>query len=255
MKNEIMSMQNVIDIGNAFYTSGCFTDVKSAAQAIVKIQAGQELGILPFASMTGIHLIQGKATIGGHLIAAQIKASDKYDYQVIERSNERCEIEFFEGKKKLGKIAFTAQDAARAGTQNMTKYPSNMLFNRAISNGYKTYCPDVFMAPVYTPEEFDQSSVEVEGEATTATPEQAAQSEPAKIIELPVLSKSHESFGAMIEWMKKGGTVEALRSKYQISNELANEMVNLAKPDPAMTTQTQIHEDNKQEPATAKRPF
>jgi hypothetical protein len=66
----------------AFAESGMFTDVKSAAQAIVKIQAGQEIGIPPFASMTGIHIIQGKPTIGAGLIASRVKGSGKYDYRV-----------------------------------------------------------------------------------------------------------------------------------------------------------------------------
>lgn len=47
-----------------------------------------------------------------------------------------------------------ASDAAKAGTQNMGKFPRNMLFARCISNGVKWFCPDIFLgAPVYTPEE------------------------------------------------------------------------------------------------------
>jgi hypothetical protein len=35
----------------------------------------------------------------------------------------------------------------------MDKFPANMLFARAISNGVKWFTPDVFQGPVYVPEE------------------------------------------------------------------------------------------------------
>ena len=47
---------DIMSMGKAFAESGMFTDIKTAAQAIVKIQAGQEIGLPPFASMTGIHI-------------------------------------------------------------------------------------------------------------------------------------------------------------------------------------------------------
>jgi len=53
-----------MSISQSFAESGMFPDIKSAAQAAVKIQAGKEFGIQPFASMTGIHIIAGKPVIG-----------------------------------------------------------------------------------------------------------------------------------------------------------------------------------------------
>ena len=53
----------------ALFKSGYFSDVKSEAQAIVKVMAGAELGLQPFASMTGIHIISGKPTLSANLIA------------------------------------------------------------------------------------------------------------------------------------------------------------------------------------------
>ncbi len=150
-----LPLTEVISIGKAFAESGMFTDTKSAAQAIVKIQAGQEIGIPPFAAMTGIHIIQGKPTIGAGLIAARVKGSGKYDYKVTEQTEKNCSIEFYQGKDKIGVSAFSIEDAKKAGTKNIDKFPRNMLFARAISNGVKWYCPDVFSGPVYVPEEMD----------------------------------------------------------------------------------------------------
>lgn len=155
IKQSQIPISEIMSIGKAFVDSGMFPDIKSAAMAVVKIQAGQEIGIAPFAAMTGIHIIQGRPTIGAGLIASKIKSSGKYNYKIITHSKEICKIEFFEGKESLGESTFTIEDARKAGTKNLDKFPENMLFARAISNGVKWFCPDVFSGPVYTPEEME----------------------------------------------------------------------------------------------------
>lgn len=154
-----------LSIGKAFAESGMFPDIKSAAQAIVKIQAGQEIGIPPFAAMSGIHIIQGKPTIGAGVMASCVKGSGKYDYRVVESTEQVCSIDFFQGKEKIGNSTFTIADAKKAGTKNLDKFPKNMLFARAMSNGVKWFTPDVFAGPVYTPEEFDVQPTTVEAVA------------------------------------------------------------------------------------------
>jgi hypothetical protein len=151
---------DIMNISKAFYESGMFTDIKSVAQAMVKISAGQEIGIPPFASMTGIHIIQGKPTIGAGLIASRLKGSGKYDYRVVEASEKVCSIDFFQGATKIGNSTFTIEDARKALTKNIDKFPKNMLFARAISNGVKWYCPDIFSGPVYVPEEMQVVTTE-----------------------------------------------------------------------------------------------
>ena len=66
----------------ALQESGYFKDVTSKAQAIVKVMAGAELGLPPFASMTGIHIIQGKPVLGANVIATLVKNDPRYDYQI-----------------------------------------------------------------------------------------------------------------------------------------------------------------------------
>jgi len=157
MSNEIVksSLTEIMSIGKAFAESGMFPDIKTAAQAVVKIQAGAEMGIPPFAAMSGIHIIQGKPTVGAGLMAANVKGSGKYDYRVVESTEKICSIDFYQGKEKIGNSTFTEADAKKAGTKNLDKFPKNMLFARAISNGVKWYTPDVFAGPVYVPEEMD----------------------------------------------------------------------------------------------------
>lgn len=133
------------DIGYHLAKSGCFDDAKSESQVIVKILAGQELGFGPIASMGGVHFIKGKVTAGANLIAAAVKRSGKYNYRVAQMDDQICEIIFYERGEEIGRSIFTAAEAARAGTQNMQKFPKNMLFARAISNGVRWYAPDVFL--------------------------------------------------------------------------------------------------------------
>jgi hypothetical protein len=166
MKNELatiksMPVSDIMTMAKTFAESGMFVDAKQMGQAFVKIQAGQEIGIPPFAAMSGIHIIQGKPTIGAGLIASTVKGSGKYDYTVIQLDDKACELEFFQGSKSLGKSKFTIDDAKKAQTKNIDKFPKNMLFARAISNGVKWYCPDVFSGPVYTPEEMEQVTEDI----------------------------------------------------------------------------------------------
>lgn len=158
----------------AFYQSGMFTDIKSHSQALVKVMAGQEMGIPPFASMTGIHMIDGKPVPGANLIATRIANHPAYNYRVLICTKETCEIDFFESKDNainqetwVGKSSFTIQEAQEAGLlgkNNWKKYPSDMLFARAISRGAKRYAPGIFGGTVfYTPDElgadFDEDGV------------------------------------------------------------------------------------------------
>lgn len=187
-----MPVQEIMSIAKAFAESGMFPDTRQAAQAIVKIQAGQEIGIAPFAAMTGIHIIQGKPTIGAGLIASKVKSSGKYDYKVKEMSDTVCSLDFFEGKEQIGNSTFTIEEAKKAGTKNLDKFPKNMLFARAISNGVKWFCPDVFSGPVYTPEEMNVETVDTPAEVTGSSikePPVAQTKQPEKIEERKVEQK------------------------------------------------------------------
>lgn len=163
MKNEIqlLNTNDVMTNAKLFAESGMFTDAKQMAQAFVKIQAGQEMGIGAFASMTGINIIMGKPTISAGLIAGAVKGSGKYDYKVKEMSEKVCSIDFFQGKDFLGNSTFTIEDAKKQSTKNLDKFPKNMLFARAISNGQKWFCPDIFQISVYVPEEMPQEIQDV----------------------------------------------------------------------------------------------
>jgi hypothetical protein len=155
--------------------------------------------------MSGIHIIQGKPTIGAGIIASRVKGSGKYDYKVMQQDEKACSIDFYQGKDKIGNSTFTIEDAKKAGTKNIDKFPKNMLFARAISNGVKWFCPDVFSGPVYTPEEMiDIPHTEVTERA------------------LPNLSP--KQFEACIKGINEGKTeeVKAFLLNYEVSVQQSN---------------------------------
>jgi hypothetical protein len=164
------SLEEIQRVGRMLAMTGYFAAKGDTPQAIAQIAtqilAGREMGYGPFASVQGIHIIQGKPTLSANLMASAVKNSPRYDYRVREISEKVCRIEFFEyvdGKREsLGISEFTLEQAQKAGVKNLDKYARNMLFARAMSNGVRWFCPDVFSGnAVYVPEEL---GAEVDGE-------------------------------------------------------------------------------------------
>ena len=170
--NELKQTAQLLAMSGYFDTKG--SSEQAIAQLATKILAGREMGFGPYASVNGVHVIQGKPTVSANLMAAAVKSSGRYDYRVRKMDDDIVQIEFFQvagGKlESLGVSTFTKADATKAGTQNLAKFARNMLFARAMSNGVRWYCPDVFMAgSVYTPEEMG-ATVDVEtGEIIEST--------------------------------------------------------------------------------------
>jgi len=173
MTNMIPMPRNVDDLdtmtlGTVLARSGYFQDARDAAQAVVKVLAGRELGFPAIASMRGIHIIKGQVALSANLIAAAIKRSKPtYDYRILAIDETQCSIAFFEDGEQVGVSTFTAAEAKKAGTQNMDKFARNMLFARAMTNGARWYCAGIFGGPIYTPEELG-ATVDGEGEVISA---------------------------------------------------------------------------------------
>lgn len=170
----LVPLAETMQLGEVLARSGFFKDGRDASQAVVKVLAGRELGIGPVASMTGIYIVEGKVSIGANLMAAAVKRSGKYNYRVTQMDATGCSIDFYEKGEKIGVSTFTMQDAQAAGVagkQVWKAYPRNMLFSRALSNGVRWFCPDIFGgAPVYDPEELGATVNGETGEVIDVTP-------------------------------------------------------------------------------------
>lgn len=154
----LTTVADIKEMANLLFSSGCFGGPNDIGKACLKIVAGQEYGFTPYISMTGIHIIQGKPTLSSNLVAAAIKRSGRYDYKVKKNTAEGCTLAAYERGKLLGESTFTFAEAQKAGLiSNPTwqKYPRQMCFARTITELARTYMPDVFGGPVYTPEDFD----------------------------------------------------------------------------------------------------
>lgn len=157
-----------------FEASGLFKDAQGFAAVCVKIAAGAEIGMPPFASMRGIHIVQGQPALGAHIIAGKIKASGRYNYRIVEHSEKVCELAFFENGGEVGRSRFTIEDAQRAGIKRpgsgWDKYTRAMLYARALTQGARWYCADAFQGAVYTREELREAPLEAEAEVVSPPP-------------------------------------------------------------------------------------
>lgn len=168
----IRTMDDLARLSGMLASSGYFKDARDAAQAGVKVLAGLEMGFGAFASMTGIHLIDGKPSVGANLLAQAVKRSGRYNYRVTTHTDQECVIAFYEAGEKIGESSFSMKDAQAAGVAGRgpwKAYPKAMLFARALSQGVRWHCPDVLGGTTaYVPEELGAS---VDGDGNVITVE------------------------------------------------------------------------------------
>jgi hypothetical protein len=180
-----LSLTDIQRCARMFLASGLFP-VKNGppdmqlAQLAVKIMAGQELGIAPFAAARGIDVINGQIAPDAGLTAALVNRSGLYRYSVEVWNAERCDLEWFcraapgtltlnGGWAAIGASSFTIEEAKQAGLLSnpaWSKYPKAMLFARALTQGARAYCPDIFLGAVYSPEELGNITAPVSSTPT-----------------------------------------------------------------------------------------
>ena len=240
-----MTLSDTMTLGETLAKSGYFQDAKQAAQAVVKILAGRELGVGPIASMTGINIIQGQVAIGANVLAATIKRDPRYDYRVLTLTDEACEIAFYEQGREAGRSEFTMQNAQDtkfydakskdwkplASKFNWRSFPRNMLFARAISNGAKWYCPDAAGgSPIYTPEELGASVDGETGEVITITREPEPVTEPPKSEpgpfnpEMPTVGAWHELHDAAVRQLHYSHTNHVKNTLKKVFNGQSDDL-------------------------------
>ena len=137
----------------------------TVAKIFTRIMYGMEIGLPPVAACINVNVIKGRPALGSGGIAAKIMGSGIVRFHEVERTNDVCTLDWFRANKKVGRSSFSMEDANRAGLVKggyscmYTKYPRNMLFARALTEGQRVYCPDLFNGSMYTPEELGQSEV------------------------------------------------------------------------------------------------
>ena len=198
-----MSLQ---DVAQAFALSGLFKDLQEARneqdallaqrQAMVKILAGREMSMEPVESMMGLQIVEGRIGLTAETMAARIKANPDYRYKVKALTRQECTLVFlerFEGKwEEMGESSYTIWDgeaaglckvdgegsAAKPGRRSSSgkvlpweAHTRNLLYSRAMSNGFRLFTPHLKLPRVYTPEEIEEIA---SGESSRAADAPAA---------------------------------------------------------------------------------
>lgn len=141
--------------------------------AIAKVIAGMELGVGPMASIRGFHMIKGKPSLSGELVATLIKRSGRYDFRSKVEAD-RATVTIYDRGEALDPVTFTMDDAKTAGltgNENYKKYGPDMLFNRAVVRAARRHCPEVIGGAVYLESDEAEAQLAGEDEAPSA-PEQ-----------------------------------------------------------------------------------
>ena len=157
-KSKSLSILEDKQIAQAFYESGIFQDVKSAAQALVKIIAGREQGIAPIQAMSSVFIFNNNICYQTKVFISKIKKTKNLNYKIKQATEEICVIEFYENENLLGQSSYSVKQSAKAGLINKDswkKYPQNMLFYRAMSNGIKMFMPQILDGAILY-EDFDE---------------------------------------------------------------------------------------------------
>jgi hypothetical protein len=164
---QVSSVDDLVRLARVFAASGLFgragNQETQVAECAIRLMAGMEAAFSPFASATGIHIINGKPAFSANLLAQAVRRHPDYDYRVLEKTAQICRIKFLSRGEDLGTETFTIEMAERAGLlKNPTwrSYPEAMLFSRALTAGMRTHCPDALGGhPAYTPEELGGGDV------------------------------------------------------------------------------------------------
>jgi hypothetical protein len=189
----IRNLQEAVQLAELVFRASVFEKVTNPHKALMQILAGAEMGFGPMASLVDVFFIDGKTSIGAHLRAASIKRSDKYDYRVVERTRERCELE------PAGRMVMTFEEAMKSGLalgkdgrikNNWKVNPDDMLFARCVSKGYRTYCPDLTGGVLtYDPDELDTIPAPLDVEYTVQPAVAAAPQGEPQPEEVPPISE------------------------------------------------------------------
>lgn len=139
--------------------------VDTVEKIVVILQTGRELGFTPMLSLANIHVIEGRPTLGIHMVAALLKRSG-VDYQTLEDYvpvikpidgqdrvvDYRTTIVFFRkgatDRTIEEKVSFTYKEAVQAGLATKTNwknYPKAMTWNRCLVLGARRVAPDAIL--------------------------------------------------------------------------------------------------------------
>lgn len=234
---QVRNVEDLKALAGVFAASGMFNrnqdQQKTLACCAVQLMAGMEVGVTPFAAITGIYIVNGRPGFSAQLLAQAIKRHPRYDYRVQEKTAELCRIAFFQDGAELGVETFTMEMARRAGLLTgrggpWQQYPEAMLFARCLTAGMRTHCPDALGGHTpYTPEELgatregeiDENGMLIRVTATAAAPPLQVDRDVLASQALRVVKDSGLTAGGLRQMLDELGGPE-IHGLGQLSDEL-----------------------------------
>jgi hypothetical protein len=134
-------------------------EITNPAKAMALIMIGRELGLGPAASLRGVYLIEGVPSLSARVMSSLINLSGNWRTKLLQWTHSVAEIQFLRRENgtwvpQTPTMVFTIEDAKRAGyikpKSGWEKTPRNMLYARALSNGFNIFCPELACGmPIY----------------------------------------------------------------------------------------------------------
>jgi hypothetical protein len=187
-------------LAGEFHKAGCFgSDVQNPQQALVKIQAGYEMGMPPVEAMNSLYIVKGKITLWGTATTKRLREHGwKIEWIKSDKTEAHVKIskgdEVFEEHVKLAEIPSNSQAVKFA--------PLEKLRWHAIGKLIKFHVPEVLGAGI--------NYLKEEGEDFNEKPRKA---------DLVVEEEESKDIKEYLEYIKNAETIEEITTiEVEISN-------------------------------------
>jgi hypothetical protein len=148
--HQALSLFKVADL---LFKSGMFPQTRNACGLFSIVEYGRELGIEPMIALQTMAVVQGKISMSSQMMLS-IAVKNGLEYKILETTDLKARV-WMKGDVEYTS-EFTLEDAKKAGIykqdSSWTKYPKNMLFWRAVSNGIR-FCKPGVLGGLYSTEE------------------------------------------------------------------------------------------------------
>jgi hypothetical protein len=167
--------------------------IKNPAQLCMVFLAGYEYGMSAMESLNAFYIIDGKLTIYGSSVVAQLKRNGfKVQWGLCDTQEANVTIIDPEGNENIEKYTFAeAQAAGLTAKRNWVTHRKNMLRWRCVGNAVRFFCPEV-LSGFYLKEE-------IEGEMNIDKPVIETGAVPETKIDAPALPAGEASKGDIVE--------------------------------------------------------
>ena len=155
----INSMEDLHIFSAAVYKSNMYAGIKNPETAMVRIQAGRELGLQPMMALNKIHVLpKGDIIIATQVLGA-VAMAQGVRWQILQKDAKGCKLRIYmlDGSIPEYTESFMMEDAKRADLDqkdNYKMYPEEMCYNRCLSKGLRVFDPRIGSG-FYTKEEME----------------------------------------------------------------------------------------------------